>query len=368
MYGKTKGELREKIADRKREVELLKELQGSPYVFQYAQTWYAGLPVSLCSSRKSDYSLAINKHICPHIGSLRLAEVTPETIAKLMQAECHMSKSMQQKTVSTLKQIFASAEAEGYIKKSPCDKIRAGGAEPDEKVALTDAQQKTLLEAVEGTRAYPFCLIGLCTGMRREEILALKWDAVHLDGDTPYIEVRRALRWEHNRPIVSTELKSKNSSRNASRRDIPIPPQLSSYLAAAKESSASDFVICNQSGGELTQAQFKNLWAFVTRRQAGYVIRTRKKGGKDDPEIVEKKLGEKCPNHSFTYSIDFQVTPHILRHTYITKLIMAGTNVKVVQYLAGHAKIDTTLNIYTHLMDNRPEANYNAVAAAFSGD
>lgn len=361
IYGKTKNELREKIKNRKQEIELLKELQDSPYVFQFAQSWYAGLPASLSSSRRDDYKYAINKHICPHIGSLRLAEVTPEEISKLMAAESHMSKSMQQKTVCTLKLLFTAAEAEGYIKRSPCSSLKAAGKEPDEKEALTEEQQKTLLDAVKGTQAYPFCMLGLYTGMRREEILALQWDAVHTDGDTPYIEVKRALRWEHNQPIVSSELKTR-----ASRRNIPIPAQLVEYLKAKSESSTSDYVVCSSSGKALTQSQFKNLWDIVRRRQTGYVIRKRKNGDGLEDELEEKKLGETSTNHKLTYTIDFHVTPHILRHTYISRLILAGTNIKVVQYLAGHAKIDMTLNIYTHLTENRPETNYSAIAAAFS--
>lgn len=82
---------------------------------------------------------------------------------------------------------------------------------------------------------------------------------------------------------------------------------------------------------------------------------------------VEKKLGDKVPNSALTIEIDFPVTPHILRHTYATSLLMAGTNIKVVQHLLGHEKVDTTLNIYTHLMERSAEANIGAVCAAFGG-
>ena len=54
-----------------------------------------------------------------------------------------------------------------------------------------------------------------------------------------------------------------------------------------------------------------------------------------------------------------------MRHTYITNLILGGTNIKVVQYLAGHAKVETTLNIYTHLMQNRPEDNIGYINTVF---
>ncbi len=60
------------------------------------------------------------------------------------------------------------------------------------------------------------------------------------------------------------------------------------------------------------------------------------------------------------------MTPHQLRHTYITKLILAGVNIKVVQYLAGHENVEITLNIYTHLMQHRPQDLAPEVVAALS--
>lgn len=80
---------------------------------------------------------------------------------------------------------------------------------------------------------------------------------------------------------------------------------------------------------------------------------------------VEKKMGEYAPKSKVRITIDFHVTPHILRHTYATNLILAGVNIKKVQYLLGHAKVETTLNIYTHLMENRPEDLIRDIRMAF---
>ena len=56
--------------------------------------------------------------------------------------------------------------------------------------------------------SYVFVMLGLYAGLRREEILALKWDAVYLDGDFPYLAVRRAWHTENNRPVILDELKT----------------------------------------------------------------------------------------------------------------------------------------------------------------
>ncbi len=53
--------------------------------------------------------------------------------------------------------------------------------------------------------------------------------------------------------------------------------------------------------------------------------------------------------------MDFQVTPHQLRHTYITNLIYASVDPKTVQYLAGHENSKTTMDIYAKVKYNKPE-------------
>ena len=80
---------------------------------------------------------------------------------------------------------------------------------------------------------------------------------------------------------------------------------------------------------------------------------------------VEAKLGAKAKNSNLTYTIDFDVTPHILRHTYITNLLLAGVDIKTAQYLAGHERAKITLDIYAHLTYNRPEEILEKVNAAF---
>ena len=78
---------------------------------------------------------------------------------------------------------------------------------------MTDQQVAVLLDTVKGLPPYLFIMLGLYSGLRREEILALQWDCVFLDEDTPYLSVRRAWRTEHNRPVVSTVLKDSDKEK-----------------------------------------------------------------------------------------------------------------------------------------------------------
>ena len=207
------------------------------------------------------------------------------------------------------------------------------------------------------TKAEAFCGLALYAGLRREEALGLAWENVHLDAEPPFIEVRQACNWgSGNQPEITAKLKS-----NAARRDIPIPWQLVEILTRVKAKSKGAFVVANDKGQPMSKQSFRRLWEVIRLRTVHEITVTE--------DGVEKKvmlkLGDKIPKHKVEISLDFHCTPHQLRHTYITELIMSGANIKTVQYLAGHSTVTLTLQIYTHLMENTPADTVGAVVSAF---
>ena len=89
---------------------------------------------------------------------------------------------------------------------------------------------------------------------------------------------------------------------------------------------------------------------------------------------MEKKdyeyfYGQQSDQFSFfriVCTLDFHVTPHQLRHTYVTNLIAAGVDPKTVQYLAGHKNSKVTMDIYARVKYNRPEQISGLVNSTFS--
>ena len=70
---------------------------------------------------------------------------------------------------------------------------------------------------------------------------------------------------------------------------------------------------------------------------------------------IHPELGSHQHNNpKLVYSLDFDVTPHQLRYTYITNLIYYGVDPKTVQYLAGHENSKTTIDIYAKVKYNKP--------------
>ena len=166
---------------------------------------------------------------------------------------------------------------------------------------------------------------------------------------------------EHNRPVITTELKTK-----AARRDIPIPKNLAICLQEAKQSSCSNYVIANSDGEPLSGTQFKRVWQYIVTRTTKERTYTRYINGQKIVKTVTPVLGEKAAhNGNVIYCLDFQVTPHPLRHTYITNLIYASVDPKTVQYLAGHENSKITMDIYAKVKYNQPHQLSAVVNSAF---
>lgn len=360
VYGHTKEETRRKVREKEAELARAADLRENPPVWVYARQWYALHTGDYSEKRRQDYQNAINNHICPVIGSKQIRDVSYSDVRLVMADVAGRSKSLQQKVVTSLRRIFESAVKDGILDESPCGDLQPGGQDAPEKDALTKAQQTALLDAVRGLPIFPFVALCLYTGLRREEALGLRWKNVHLDDAAPYLEVRTACNWKgKNMPELTQLLKS-----DAAYRSIPLPPPLVQILKELQEAQKGPYVISRGEGELLSAAAFRRRWAAVTLREARQITRT-VRGKKITQEL---HVGDPVPYHpGLTVCLDFHTTPHLLRHTYISELILGGVAVKRVQYLAGHSSPIQTLKIYTHLMENRPVDLYGEVTKVFSG-
>ena len=362
LYAKTAEELYEKVKEAKRQIEEASFRRATPTVAEYCERWLLMQSAHIRTTTLTDYSSKVKNYIVAPLGHMYMANVTTDDVRLALVAASEKSNSVYRSVHMLYKAIFNSAVDSNIIDYSPCERISAKGGKPQkDKEALTDEQIVKLLSAIKGLPPYVFVMIGLYAGLRREEILGLQWDSVYLDGDAPYISVRRAWHSEHNRPVISTELKTK-----AARRDIPIPKNLAECLREAKSKSTSDFVVANSEGGPLSYTQFKRVWQYIVTRSTKERTYVRYINGQKITKTVTPVLGEKAAhNGNVVYSLDFQVTPHQLRHTYITHLIYASVDPKTVQYLAGHENSKITMDIYAKVKYNKPEQLSAVVNTAF---
>lgn len=362
LYGKTPEELYEKVEEAKRQIEEAAFRRATPTVAEYCERWLLMQSAHIRTTTLIDYTSKVKNYIIAPLGHMYMANVTADDVRLALVPVSKKSVSVYRGVHMLYKAIFNSAVDSHIIDSSPCERISAKGGRPQkDRDALSDHQVDKLLSAIKGLPPYVFVMIGLYAGLRREEILGLQWDSVYLDGDVPYITVRRAWHSEHNRPVVSTELKTK-----AAHRDIPIPRNLAECLREARSKSTSDYVVANSDDGPLTYTQFKRVWQYIVTRTTKERTYVRYINGQRITKKVTPVLGEKAGHNGHViYSLDFQVTPHQLRHTYITNLIYASVDPKTVQYLAGHENSKVTMDIYAKVKYNRPEQLLDVVNAAF---
>lgn len=362
LYAQTREELYQKEMEARQQVEDIIFRRNNPTVAEYCEKWLLMQSAKVSSATLKGYTSRMNNYIIKPLGDMYMSDVTADDIRIALIPASKKSASLYATVNMLMKCIFYSAERSQLIDHNPSAKISAKGGTPaKDKDALTDEQVAKLLDAIKGLRPYVFIMIGLYSGLRREEALALQWDCVHLDASTPYISVQRAWRSEHNRPVINTILKTP-----AAKRDVPIPKCLVDCLREAKETSNSDYVISDSAGQPLSYSQFQRLWKYVIVRSTKERNYYKYVNGQSIKYTVSPTLGGSQKNNpSIAYTLDFEVTPHQLRHTYITNLLYAGVDPKTVQYLAGHENSKTTMDIYAKVKYNKPEQLSGVVNAAF---
>ena len=219
VYGSTREELHKKVKTVQKEIDNINFCKENPTVKEYCEKWLLMKSATVKPQTLHGYESSMRKYIIEPIGDMYMDEVTLDDLKLLMVPVSKMSSGVYSKVNMLVKCIFYSAEANQLIEHNPSATLSAKGGKPqNKKEALSDEQVNTLLNTVKNLPPYLFVMIGLYSGLRREEILGLQWDCVFLDCATPYIAVRRAWRSVKNRPVVSSELKSP-----AAKRDIPIP-------------------------------------------------------------------------------------------------------------------------------------------------
>lgn len=277
---------------------IIEPAQGEPFKI-YAERWYRLYKAPhLRGSSQEMYENVLSKHLYPAMGERPITSITADELQEFIIGYEESSKSLIDKVMMTLRQVFAAALDDGIIGRNPVARLKPPEGTCGDRKPITLEQVGALTKAAICHSDGLLPLLLCYTGLRRGEALGLKWD----DIDGEYIHVRRAVTYERNHIAVIGETKT-----DAGRRDVPIMPVLAERL----KSGGRGFIF----GGEkvMPYTSFKRLW---TRLQG---------------EIDALK----------------GVTPHRLRHTYLMLLRRAGVDAATQQYLMGHSEYDTTVNDYT---------------------
>lgn len=312
LYGKTIRELDNKVAD-------FKSLQNKGIIIndnsmtmaQWAKKWLKLYKQNKAYNTYYMYKNAVNNHIIPAIGDMRLSSLKKNHLQELLNNIVTDGKQRTAEIVRlTLKQIIQTAIEEQYIYVDISNKLSLPQRQTKEKRALTDDEVKMISDADLSSKQRTFIDILYYTGMRRGEALALR--VSDFDFVNKKVYVNKTVIFKGNTPFVKDTTKTK-----AGIREIPMPDMLIKSLKQYLNESSNVSYLFTQitNTNMMTVSSFYNFWRGIMK----------------------------------TAGLPNDVTPHILRHTYATKLYYAGVDLKTAQYLLGHSNIKITLEIYTHL-------------------
>lgn len=341
FYGKTKEEAQEKLDNARMLLRAGIDIQGSTTFGEYAQMWYnVYKKPDLRESTRAVVVNALNNHILPYLSAIPIQNVTQMAVKDCLNHLQDKSHSLYRTVLHTLRAIFLCAVDDRLIAVSPVpNSLRAKGKPKKERKALTRKQENTLIAALEGTRAHLFVWLLAATGVRRGEALGLMWDCVDLaDLSHATITVRRNLVFVNGKAHLEDTPKT-----NCGFRTLPLPPDLATALAKKRRTTKSLFVFSTENGGMMTRSSYMSIKHMIDARRV--------KNTKDLLEENEKKSPKSHPRVKQT--IDFDVTPHILRHTFATRCFEDGMDIKEVQRLLGHASPDITMEIYVHYCESQ---------------
>lgn len=252
------------------------------------------------------------------------------------------SKSVLREIKSTAKQILQLAMDNRVIDYNAAESVKIPNISADsrsERRALNEEEQSWILNTPH--RAQAAAMIMLYAGLRRGEVVPLLWSDIDLEAGT--ISVNKSMSRKGSNWEIKTGAKTR-----AGVRTVYIPGVLIDYL---KELPRSSFLVCPDTTGKmLSLSAFEKMWdSYLAELNFRYgdfscVMITGKNGRlekfiKPKSRFAPKKIPMVIP----------QISPHWLRHTFITNLYFAGIDILTAKELAGHADIHTTMEIYTHL-------------------
>ena len=219
----------------------------------------------------------------------------------------------------TLSQALSHAVRLGVLFKNPARQVKPPRP-PSREIKILDKNEiTTLINAAKGVGLYVPILVAVTTGMRRGELLALRWSDIDLKAGS--LTVNQSLE------RIKGKFEFKSPKTKTSRRTITLP------------------AITVEALREHYKAQLEERLKLGLGRDPRGLVFTRPDGRPMDADTLSKTFRRLVASTKVT-----PITFHGLRHTHISHLLMEGVHVKVVSERAGHASVNITLGVYAAYM------------------
>ena len=297
----------------------------------YASEWFRVRkePFVSASTRES-YRTALNKHLLPVLGDRMLRAISPLELQELLNQFAGKSKSLITSILATLRGVYRSAVTDRLVSRDPTEYLIRPAATPTAvKPALTAEQRAALAAACVSEPMGHYLALLYYLGCRPGEARGLMWQDI--DWATGLVHIVRDIDYKTNGQPGALK-------NEASDRHVPMPAPLRAILQPLR-GLPDTYIAHAQSGPDkpLSKSSADRLWLRLMVAANLAVA----------PPEGDEKYEKYDPRHKLRPLI----TPHALRHNYITMCWEHGLDPYETMKLVGHASITTTMNIYTHLSE-----------------
>ena len=301
--------------------------------------WLNDEKLYLQRSTYEAYTVYFNRHIIPYFSERcpELSDITPRhikdyvnyisTSGRMDGKQGGLSRASVRKHLSVLKQALNEACTSEYINVNPAVSVRLRRSKQlysDKTVMMTSAEAQKVIDAFKNHVLYPAVVITLYYGLRRSEILGLRWSSIDFE--------RNEMRIEHT-VVKSLTIEAKDSTKtDLSRAVYQLLPDVREMLLEMKRNAPinTDYIM---------------VWSDGRLFRPDYVTRAFEK------QLVKVGL----PKMRF----------HDLRHSTASILFDLGLSLEEVKNWLRHSDIETTSNIYLHYGKSRKKIVSNAVSGLF---
>jgi integrase len=343
FYGRTRAEVAKRLSQAQHEVSSgLPMLHERQTVAQYLETWIVTVKLQIRASTWRRYSDFVRVHLVPGLGRIPLAKLTAQHV-QLFYAR-KLGEGLSHSTVhhihGVLHRALKDALLMGLVQRNVSDMVRAPRRSNREMATLSDSQAKQFLAAVREDRLAALYILALTTGMRKGELLGLRWQDLDLDRAT--LQVRMNVQEADGKFIVA-ETKTAYS-----RRSIALTKKAVAALRQHNAKQDEDRVALGDAWNTKLDLVFPN-------RLGGIMI----------PDNLAKRSFKRALGK---IGLPLDVRFHDLRHTAATLLLSRGVHPKVVSEMLGHADISITLRVYAHVTPHMQQAAVQVMDALFDED
>jgi integrase len=348
FYGKTQKEVVEKAATARTGVARGTFVEPSRMpVGEWLDFWLVTYKAPRLRQTTLDgYALIVRRHLQPALGQIPLQDLRPERIQRYLNEKSR--EGFDANTIRlhyvVLSNALTQAEKVGRVARNVCRLVEPPPRRRKERSTLTMAQVRAqLLEALRAERLAPAFLTLFMTGLRRGELLGLRWQDVDLHAGT--LQVRQTLARVTTAHSVGkkTVLVFLTPKTEQSRRTVALPAECVTALRQYKARQAQE---------KLAGGQGYHDYGLVFCREDGRPI---------DPRSMNRYFAQALKRAGLP-----SIRLHDCRHTFATWLLKAGVPLKVVSDQLGHSSITITADVYSHVTTEVAKQAAAVLNAAFT--